>query len=106
MLKITDAGGVVLPACPAFYSKPQSIDDLVISKGGKRVMDINPNFHAYDVVGKGAVLVLINDPPLRANFIDCDGRIDEPISGLVQLLGFQYDGFYDDLYSSLLKLQK
>ena len=84
----------------------QSIDDLVISKGGKRVMDIDPNFHAYDVVGKGAVLVLINDPPLRANFIDCDGRIDEPISGLVQLLGFQYDGFYDDLYSSLLKLQK
>jgi flavin prenyltransferase len=29
MLRITEAGGVVLPASPGFYSRPRSVDDLV-----------------------------------------------------------------------------
>ena len=29
MVAAAEAGAVVLPACPAFYSKPQSLDDLV-----------------------------------------------------------------------------
>lgn len=29
MLKVNDMGGVILPACPAFYHKPRSINDLV-----------------------------------------------------------------------------
>ncbi|MBL8851820.1 MAG: hypothetical protein JNG89_19250 [Planctomycetaceae bacterium] len=29
MRKLTEAGGIVLPAAPGFYHRPQSIDDLV-----------------------------------------------------------------------------
>ena len=29
MLRLTDAGGVVLPAAPGFYHQPQRIDELV-----------------------------------------------------------------------------
>jgi 4-hydroxy-3-polyprenylbenzoate decarboxylase len=29
MLKLAKMGAIILPACPGFYSKPKSIDDLV-----------------------------------------------------------------------------
>ncbi|MEZ5941774.1 MAG: flavin prenyltransferase UbiX [Planctomycetaceae bacterium] len=29
MLRLTDAGGIVLPAMPGFYHRPQSLDDLI-----------------------------------------------------------------------------
>jgi len=35
MVRVTKAGAVVLPAMPAFYSKPKSIDDLVDQVVGK-----------------------------------------------------------------------
>ncbi len=35
MLKATDAGAIVMPACPGFYSKPASIQELVDFVVGK-----------------------------------------------------------------------
>jgi 4-hydroxy-3-polyprenylbenzoate decarboxylase len=35
MEKVTLAGGVILPACPGFYSKPKSVQDLVDFVCGK-----------------------------------------------------------------------
>jgi len=35
MLKVSDMGGIVLPACPAFYHKPKSIDEIVNYVVGK-----------------------------------------------------------------------
>lgn len=29
MMKVTMAGGIILPACPAFYHRPKSVNDLV-----------------------------------------------------------------------------
>ena len=39
MLRLERAGGVILPACPGFYSRPQTIDDLVNSMAG-RALDL------------------------------------------------------------------
>lgn len=39
MLRITDAGGIVCPACPGFYLRPQSVDELVDFVVG-RVLDL------------------------------------------------------------------
>jgi len=39
MVAAAEAGAVVLPACPAFYSKPRSLDDLVDVLVG-RVLDL------------------------------------------------------------------
>ncbi|MDW7732184.1 MAG: UbiX family flavin prenyltransferase [Methanolobus sp.] len=39
MLKLERAGAIILPACPGFYSKPKSIDDLVNSMAG-RALDL------------------------------------------------------------------
>jgi len=39
MVSVTEAGAVVMPACPAFYSKPQNLDDLIDVLVG-RVLDL------------------------------------------------------------------
>lgn len=39
MLRLSEAGAVVLPACPAFYPSPESIDDVVDFVVG-RVLDV------------------------------------------------------------------
>ena len=38
MVSVTEAGAIVLPACPAFYSRPQNLDDLIDVLVG-RVLD-------------------------------------------------------------------
>jgi 3-polyprenyl-4-hydroxybenzoate decarboxylase len=35
MVTVTEAGGTVLPPVPGFYSRPQSIDDLIAHTVGK-----------------------------------------------------------------------
>jgi len=35
MLAVTEAGGVILPACPGFYHRPKGIDALVNHVVGK-----------------------------------------------------------------------
>lgn len=42
MRKVTEMGGIIAPASPAFYNKPTSIDDLIIHSIG-RILDL------YDV---------------------------------------------------------
>jgi 4-hydroxy-3-polyprenylbenzoate decarboxylase len=39
MVSVAEAGAVVLPACPAFYSRPRGLDDLVDVLVG-RVLDL------------------------------------------------------------------
>lgn len=39
MLKLERAGAIILPACPGFYSRPRSIDDLINSMAG-RALDL------------------------------------------------------------------
>ena len=38
MVSVTEAGAVILPACPAFYSRPQNLEDLIDVLVG-RVLD-------------------------------------------------------------------
>ena len=38
MTRLSEAGAVVLPACPAFYPQPKSVDDIVDFVVG-RVLD-------------------------------------------------------------------
>ncbi|MGP6220570.1 UbiX family flavin prenyltransferase [Caldiplasma sukawensis] len=39
MLRLTDAGAIIAPAMPAFYTRPQSVDDMVNFVVG-RIMDL------------------------------------------------------------------
>jgi 4-hydroxy-3-polyprenylbenzoate decarboxylase len=41
MEKITLAGGVILPACPGFYSKPKKIEELIDFVCGKTLDQFN-----------------------------------------------------------------
>ena len=45
MLKVDAAGGIICPASPGYYSRPQSIDDLVDFVAGK-VLDLLAAPHA------------------------------------------------------------
>ncbi|MBF9018885.1 MULTISPECIES: UbiX family flavin prenyltransferase [unclassified Oceanispirochaeta] len=41
MLKVNDAGGIILPPVPAFYSKPETVDDIVRSTVERVFMLLN-----------------------------------------------------------------
>ncbi|HOT06405.1 MAG: 3-octaprenyl-4-hydroxybenzoate carboxy-lyase [Methanosaeta sp. PtaB.Bin039] len=39
MVQVAEAGGVIMPACPAFYGRPHSVEDLVDTVAG-RALDL------------------------------------------------------------------
>ena len=49
---LAEAGAVVLPACPAFYHSPQSMDDLIDFIVGK-ILDRLSVAHNFDTAWKG-----------------------------------------------------
>jgi 4-hydroxy-3-polyprenylbenzoate decarboxylase len=48
MLRVSQAGGIICPACPGFYAKPKSIDDL-LDFVVARVLDLLGLEHDLDV---------------------------------------------------------
>jgi polyprenyl P-hydroxybenzoate/phenylacrylic acid decarboxylase-like protein len=53
MVQVTEAGGIVCPASPGFYLRPQSIDDLVAMTAG-RVLDLLGVEHSWNIRWRGA----------------------------------------------------
>ena len=51
MLKLTQAGGMVFPACPGFYSKPKTLDDLVNFMVGKILNSLGLENELFDKWG-------------------------------------------------------
>jgi 4-hydroxy-3-polyprenylbenzoate decarboxylase len=39
MLAVTEAGGIIAPPAPAFYTRPETLDDLVTQTAG-RMLDL------------------------------------------------------------------
>lgn len=48
MVKVTEAGAIILPPCPGFYSRPQNLDDLVNVVVGRILDIIGVEHHLYD----------------------------------------------------------
>ena len=51
MLKLAHAGGMIFPACPGFYSKPKTVDDLVNFMVGKVLDSLNIENKLFDKWG-------------------------------------------------------
>ncbi|WP_440953363.1 UbiX family flavin prenyltransferase [Methanococcoides sp. FTZ1] len=47
MLKAHNAGAIILPACPAYYNKPESIDDLINFMAGRALDLMDVKNEAY-----------------------------------------------------------
>ncbi len=64
MLQVSQAGGIICPACPGFYLRPQSIDDLVDFVVG-RVLDLLALPHDLRVRWKPDPVARLPDPAPR-----------------------------------------
>ena len=47
MTSITEMGGIILPPVPAFYHRPQTLDDVVNQTAGKVLQQFNLNHPAF-----------------------------------------------------------
>lgn len=53
MVQVTEAGGIICPASPGFYLRPQSIEDLLTMTAG-RVLDLLGVEHTWSIRWRGA----------------------------------------------------
>jgi 3-polyprenyl-4-hydroxybenzoate decarboxylase len=53
MLAVTDAGGVVYPPMPSFYSRPDTVDEMVTRTMARALsyLDVDVDFEAYTGLG-------------------------------------------------------
>jgi 4-hydroxy-3-polyprenylbenzoate decarboxylase len=65
MLRVSQAGGIICPACPGFYLRPQSIEDLVDFVVG-RVLDLLDLPHDLRIRWKPDPAAHLPDPGSRA----------------------------------------
>jgi len=67
MVKVTEAGGVILPPCPGFYSRPQNLDEIVDSVVGR----------ALDLMGANHDLYRRWSPSLSGNVYNDEKQIEK-----------------------------
>lgn len=66
MLALAEAGGIIMPPIPAFYHRPQTIDDLVTHTVGRVLDRIGvPNDLVSEWTGSGRPAARPFDPPVR-----------------------------------------
>lgn len=66
MLAVTEMGGIIAPPVPAFYPRPQSVDDVVTHTIG-RVLDLfDLDLKAFPRWGEGEEMPPEGAPPLTA----------------------------------------
>ena len=53
LLAAAEAGAVVLPAMPGFYTRPQSVDDLVDFVVGRVCDQLGVEHHLFKRLGRG-----------------------------------------------------
>lgn len=55
MLTLSEAGAIILPAMPAFYSKPQSVEDIVNFIAGRVLLSLGVDNDLYTVWDSNAI---------------------------------------------------